>query len=129
MPASGQWWQSSVPRNAQGNTGIVREIHHEYAACVHKRIKQEWPYYKQLVAQNKCRHLYACCDASIDDCHHLQIPGGGVCHCQRWKQLWDQQVFENYKVGWHSESCSFMHRLMDIGDRYGMIGNGLKRNG
>ena len=56
---------------------VVHELHHQYAACVYKKIKEEWPYYRQLIAHNKCRHLYACSDASIDNCHHLQTPGGG----------------------------------------------------
>lgn len=129
IPTSGQWWQSSIPRNAEGNIVVVQEVHHAYAACVYKKIREEWPYYRQLVAQNRCRHLYACSDASIDDCHHLQTPGGSVCHCQRWKQLWDQQVFENYKVGWYTESCSFVRRLMEIDGRCGMHGIGPRGNG
>ena len=96
---SGEWWGSSIPRDAEGNILVVEEIHQEYAACVYQKIKEEWPYYRQLVVQNKCRYLYACSDASIDDCHHSQTPGEKVCHCRRWKQLWDQEVFENYKVG------------------------------
>ena len=86
---------------------IVQGIHNEYAACVYEKIRREWPCYRQVVAQNQCRHLYACCDSSIDNCHHLLTPGGGLCHCYRWKQLWDQEVFENYKVGRDTESCDF----------------------
>ena len=99
LSTSSEWWGSSIPRDAEGNILVVKEIHQEYAACVYQKIKEEWPYYRQLVVQNKCRYLYACSDASIDNCHHSQMPGGKVCHCRRWKQLWDQEVFENYKVG------------------------------
>lgn len=98
LSTSSEWWESSIPRDAEGKILVVEEIHHEYAACINKKIREEWPYYRQLVAQNQSRHLYACSDSSIDDCDHEQTPGGEVCHCRWWKQLWDQPVFENYEV-------------------------------
>lgn len=128
-PSSSKWWQPPIPRNADGDIVIVQEVNNVYAACVYKKIRHEWPYYRQVVAQNQCQHLYACCDSSIDNCQHLLTPGGGLCHCQRWKQLWDQDVFENYKVGRYTDSRSFVRRLMEIDDRYGILGIGLRRNG
>ena len=98
-PPSSKWWQSPIPRNEEGHIVIVQDIDKEYAACVYRKIRHEWPYYKQVVAQSQYRHIYACCDSSIDDCHHMLTPEGELCHCQRWKQLWDQDVFENYRVG------------------------------
>lgn len=124
-PYSSKWWQSDIPQDADGNIVIVQELHNQYAAVVYRKIRHEWPYYKRVVAQNQCRHLYACCDSNIDDCHHLLTPGGGLCHCFRWRQLWAKDVFENYKVGRDTESCDFVYRLMKIDNRYFILGTGL----
>ena len=105
---SGEWWGSTIPRDAEGDIVVIQEIHHDYAACLSKKIREEWPYYTQLVRQIKCLHLYACADASIDDCHRSQTSGGGVCLCWGWKQLWHLQVFEKYNVGGPIESPSFV---------------------
>ena len=126
---SSKWWQSPIPRDDNGDIVIVKEIHKEYSACVYRKIRHEWPYYRQVVAQNQYQHLYACCDSSIDDCHHVLTPEGELCHCQRWKQLWDQDVFENYKVGRDTESYDLVRRLMETDNRYGISGIGLRKSG
>ena len=59
----------------------------------------------------------------------MLTPEGELCHCQRWKQLWDQDVFENYRVGQDTEDCEIVRRLMEADDRYSILGIGLRGSG